>query len=311
MRRISIAVLAFALVPVACAEKSEVAAKKEAAKTQAAKPEQAPKPPPAPPSEFDALRKNIEGFAALAVSCDKGWFAKVDPSKIDKWELAIDVPSMEERCDPLLTQFQELVQPAGFRHPALDEFLRGAALVADRYMFLGFRCKKVGVRDKIPYKKMLGELRDALRADVGAMSASLERVRKLSDADLRDSGTVPVAGRIQWSHDAIARLPADFTTWIESLRKENLPIWRYSLMTSATIGTRAAGAMGAPTLAVDGAAVKAAGELATGFADAWKFWSGDYFEAEEKGSPLHYKVMKKVSDAWKKASAKAFPKAAK
>lgn len=311
MRRITILAFLFAFAFTACGDKKEAAAKKEAAKAAAAKAAETPKPPPAPPSEFEPLRKKLSEFAILATACDKGWFAKVDPNKIDKWELAIDVPSMEDKCDPLLTQFDALVEPAGFRHPVLDAYLRQAALVADRYMFLGFRCKKVGVRDKLPYKKMLTELRDALRADVAGLTDALDKVLKLSDADLRDGGALSSAERVRWSVDAVARLPGDFTTWIESQRKENLPIWRYSLATSSTIGNRAAGALGSPRLAVEGGAVKAAGDLAAAFSAAWTFWSGDYFEAEEKGSPEHYKAMKKAADGWKKAFAKAFPGAPK
>jgi hypothetical protein len=312
MRRIPILILlsVFALAA-GCGPSKEVAAKKAAADAAARKPVEAPKPPPPPPSEFDTLRKQLAEFTTLATACDKGWFAKVDPNKIDKWELAIDIPSMEEKCDPLLRLFEALYQPAGFRHPALDEYLRTAALATDRYMFLAFRCKKVGVRDKIPYKKMLTELRDALRADVAGLAPGLEKVLKLTDADLQGTGSLAIDARRTWTLDAVARLPQDFTSWISAPRKDNAPIWRYSLMTTSTIGTRAAATLGTPQLSVDPAVVKAAGDLAAALAGAWQFWSGDYFEAEEKGSPEQYKAMKKVSDGWRKAFAKAYPKAGK
>ncbi len=313
MRRVTILALltVFALAAACGGKKDSAPAKKEAAKAEAAKAAEAPKPPPAPPSEFDSLRKALTEFTTLATACDKGWFAKVDPNKIDKWELPIEVPPMEEKCDPLLRQYEALYQAAGFRHPVLDDFLRTAALATDRYMFLAFRCKKVGVRDKLPYKKMLTELRDALRADVAGLAPGLEKVLKLTDADLQGAGSLAADARRTWALDAVARLPQDFATWIESTRKENLPIWRYCLMTSSVIGTRAASSLGTPLLSVEPAVVKAAGELAASFAGAWQFWSGDYFEAEEKGSPAQYKAMKKSSDAWRKVYAKAYPKAAK
>jgi hypothetical protein len=314
MRTALTMVLAAALALGACAKKEDAAkaaaAKAEAAKVEAAKAE-APKEPPKPPSEFAALRKQMQEFALLATACSKGWFTKVDPAKIDKWELPIDIPSMEDKCDPLLQQFESMVEPAAGRHPVLDAWLRNAALVTDRYMFLAFRCKKVGVRDKVPYKKMLTELRDALVADVGAMAEGLQPALLLTDKDLRDGGDLANEPRMLWLHGAVDRLGGDFATWIAEPRKAQAPIWRYSLMTTVRIGGLAARSLGSPRLAVDAAAVEAAKGLSDAFAGAWSFWKGDYFEAEEAQSPAIQKAFKKAEVAWKKASAKAWPDAAK
>ena len=253
----------------------------------------------------------MKDFVVLANACDKAWFSRVDPDKIDKWELPVDVREMEAQCDPLPGQYEALVKAAAFRNPRLDEYLRTAAMVADRYMFLALRCQKVSVRDKLPFKKMLTGLRDALRTDIATLGAGLEGVLKLSDAELRDGGDLSGNDRAEWTVGAVRRLPADFQAWIATQRPENLPIWRFGLMTSAAMGTRAAAAMGAARLALDPGLVKAGQDLATTFDQAWNFWSGDYFEAEEKGSPAHYKAMKKTVDAWKKAFAKAYPNAPK
>lgn len=315
MRTTWIIALAAALALAACGKKDGGATKAEAAKAEAAKAEaakaEAPKEPPKPPSEFAPLRKRMQDFAQLALACNKGWFTKVDPSKIDKWELPIDIPSMEDKCDPLLQQFEALVEPASFRHPVLDAWLRNAALVTDRYMFLAFRCKKVGVRDKLPYKKMLTELRDALQADVAAMAAGLEPALMLTDRDLRDGGELANEPRMLWVHGAVDRLGRDFNTWIAEPRKAQAPIWRYSLMTSERMGQLAARTLGAPRWGIDAAAVEAGAALSKAFSDAWAFWKGDYFEAEEAQSPAIYKAFKKAETAWKKASAKTWPDAAK
>lgn len=265
---------------------------------------EAPKPPPSP---FAGLRKKVEDFTVLASACSRAWFTKVDPDRIDRWELAVDVPGMEQKCDPLLQKYQDLLEEAAFRHPVLDQWLRTAASVTDRYFFLAFRCKKVGVKDKKPYKKMLAQLRDDLVGDVQALEKALEPALALTDRDLETGGDLGNEPRLIWIHGAIHRLPEDFQRWIEGPRKEQAPIWRFGLMTSNLVAQKALPALSAPKWQVPEATVAAAKGLVEAFSAAWQFYKGDYFEAEEQQAPGLYKAFHKAEAAWKKASQKTWP----
>lgn len=265
---------------------------------------EAPKPPPSP---FAGLRKKVEDYTVLASACSRAWFTRVDPDRIDRWELAVDVPGMEQKCDPLLQKYQDLLEDAAFRHPAMDEWLRIAASVTDRYFFLAFRCKKVGVRDKKPYKKMLAQLRDDLVGDVQALEKALEPALALTDRDLETGGDLGNEPRLLWIHQAIQRLPDDFQRWIEGPRKEQAPIWRFGLMTSELVARKALPALSAPKWQVPEATVAAAKGLVEAFSAAWQFYKGDYFEAEEQQAPGLYKAFHRAEAAWRKAAQKTWP----
>ena len=113
MRFASSLIMLVAIVLAGCSGRTPppnpAAAGGEAAPVQSTAVEQVAKQPPAPPpSRHAALREGIDGWLKLASTCQKRWFAKVDPAKLDKWELPVDVPSMDDDCDKLVFDFEAL-----------------------------------------------------------------------------------------------------------------------------------------------------------------------------------------------------------
>lgn len=314
MRRVAtigfIGLATVALAVAGCGGKGQDAAKPKAKaeekKAEAGKAAETPKEAPKPRSEFDDLREGLKDYVTLLADCDKAWFAKVDPDKIDKWELPVDVKTMEPRCDPLLNQYEKLMEKGAFRSPVMDEFLRTSALAADRYLLLAFRCKKVGVRDKVPYKKELAELRDALRADVAKLKEDVAKVLALSDAQLQVTA-LPPADTVKWADGTLQRIKDDFKAWVQEPRKvENQkPTWRYSLRTGALMATRAAAALKLASTATPEGLADPAQALADAYQSATTFFTGDYFEKEEEQGPKVYKEMAKADTAYRNAARKA------
>jgi hypothetical protein len=253
----------------------------------------------APKTETDALREAIKDYVTLLADCDKQFFADVKPERIDKWELPVNVKAMESQCDRLLGLYEDMLARGAFRAPALDDFLRAAAVSADRYLVLGLHAKKVGVKDHIPYKKDLSELRDTLRADVAKLKESVGPVLALPDAALNASlGGDELAAR---AAPALNRLRGDLKDWIEVPVKASKPTWRYSLRTSQAIAERAAATLKAAGSSAGGAAV----DLAKAFGAAVTFYTGAYFDTEEQEGPKVRKPVIQADTAWRNALRKA------
>lgn len=254
-------------------------------------------------TEIELLREAISDFVTLAADCDKQWFSDVKPERIDKWELPVNVKDMENQCDRLLRIFEELLDKGAYRCPELDDFLRIAASVADQYLILAYRCKKVGVRDKLPYKKEVAELRDALRAEVSKLKEEVGKVLDMSDTALKGA---MVSDVMSLADAALLRLRNDYKQWIETPVKEGKPTWRYSLRTSDTIAARAvltlrsrAGVSAQPLIAP-------AEELSRAFTAAVHFYTGNYFDTEEEEGPKLRAAFNKADNQYRQASRRMF-----
>jgi hypothetical protein len=184
--------------------------------------------------------------------------------------------------------------------------VRDAALTADRYLVLGFRCKKVGVKDKIPFKKEIGELRDALRADVARLKESVGTVLEQDDKALVSHASTPADELARIANAAVSRLREDLRTWVETPLKESKPTWRYSLRTTLAI------AKGATAVLQAGPQAPGLGPAADGlvksFDSAVTFYTGSYFDAEEKEGPKVRGAVVRADAAYRTAARKAFKK---
>jgi len=266
-----------------------------------------PPPPPPPPvkSDYDKLRDAAKDFVTRMSDCDRRWFADVQPDRIDKWDLPVDVKAMESECDRVLGQFEALLEQGAFRSAALDGFLRLAATASDRYLVLGYRCKKVGVRDKIPYKAEVAAIRDALRADVARLNEAIAPVLALTDADLRTNEQAAPESLPGLADPVLARVRTDMKDWIEQSLKDKKPTWRYSLRTSELLARRAASALKSRGGAGVQDLAAAADALSLAWAEAVKFYTGAYFDSEEKEGPKIRRAVATADVAYRNAGRKA------
>ncbi|MBM4395774.1 MAG: hypothetical protein FJ087_08795 [Deltaproteobacteria bacterium] len=300
MRTITIlsAVVALAATGAACK------GTKKAEPAPAAAPAEAPAPPkPTPPkSAMDEVRDAVRDFVSLLADCDKDWFADVKPERLDNWDLPVNVKAMEANCDRLLPMFETVLDKGAFRNALLDDFIRAAALASDHYLFLGFRSKKVGVRDKVALKAEIAGLRDGLRADVAKLKESVGQVLGMDDVAMRQysshADALPKA-----ADAALSRLRADVKQWIEQPVKDAKPTWRYSLRTSETIASRAVAAV--RFKGVGGAMTDPADGLAGAFASAVKFYTGNYFDTEEKEAAKYVNAVIRADGPYRLAARKA------
>jgi len=305
MRFASSLVMLVAIVLAGCSGRTPppnpAAAGGEAAPVQSTAVEQVAKQPPAPPpSRHAALREGIDGWLKLASTCQKRWFAKVDPAKLDKWELPVDVPSMEDDCDKLVFDFEALSKENLLKGPELDSLFGRMAMVTDLYTHLALRCRKVGVKDRVPFKQMIAGLRDRLGAEVEAVANEGAAVLALDDDMLvRD-----VSGQAMMDRalGALGRVKSDMDEWIVKPRKEVGPVFKYSLKVS---GRLAAGASEA--LAADASLPEKFRMSASALSKAWTvvsdFYAGDYLAEEEAKSDFLQKSVVKAFIAYDKALA--------
>jgi hypothetical protein len=264
-----------------------------------------PAPPPPPPkSEYDKLRDAAKDFVTRMSDCDRRWFADVQPDRIDKWDLPVDIKAMEAECDRVLGLYETLLDQGAFRSAAMDGFLRLAATASDRYLVLGYRCKKVGVRDKIPYKAEVAAIRDALRADVARLNEAIAPVLALTDADLRTNQQASPESLPALADPVLARVRTDMKDWIEQSLKDKKPTWRYSLRTSEVLARRAASALKSRGGAGAQDMAAAADALAAAWAEAVKFYTGAYFDTEEKEGPKIRRAVATADVAYRNAARK-------
>lgn len=275
------------------------AAGAEAGSVQPAGSEQVAKQPPAPPpSRHAAMRDGIGGWLELASTCQNRWFRKVDPARLDKWELPVDVPAMEDDCDKLVFDYEALSKDYLLKGPELDSLFVRMAMVTDLYTHLALRCRKVGVKDRVPFKQMIAGLRDRLGAEVEAVVKEGTAVLALDDDTLvREVRDQAMMDR---SLKALGRVTADMDEWIVKPRKEVGPVFKYSLKVS---GRLAGGA--AEALAQDASLPEKFRTAAAGLSKAWTvvsdFYAGDYLAEEEAKAEFLQKSVLKASVAYDKA----------
>lgn len=257
------------------------------------------KPPPTPEA---LLRGAVRDLVALAERCDQAHFAHVEPERIKRWELPVDVKAMEGECDVILSRFADLLDRGVFRHPALDRFLARAADVSDRYLLLCLRCKKVGVRDRLPYIREVSALRDALRADVAALRDLARGVLARSDEDLNAVERTPPGDVPQVAHEVFASLRDDLRRLVEVPVRDNRPVARYALRFADRRADRALTLLRSRAMVQGQALLGPAEALTRAFSAAVNFFTGDYFNADEKLPP---RVIRAVVDADRKYRAAA------
>lgn len=268
--------------------------------------EKAPEPPPKPVSEFDGLRTAIRDWVDLLGRCDDRWFARVDPSKIDNYEFPIDVDAMNAACEGLKTGMERMLDLGGFRNPDLDAFLRRAAEATDRYLMMGFRAKKISVREKLPYKQELAALRDGLRAEVAGLTSDAGKVLALTDADLNASVNDAPEAVVAWARDTLGRVRTDFKAQVEDAIPANKPIWRYGLKTTATLAQRAARALASARNGAPAGIAEPAALLASALETAAAYFTGEFFWEEDEKIDANRKAVVKEIKVYDKAAAKAF-----
>jgi len=275
-----------------------------AAAPAAAAPAPAPAEPAAPVSPNAALRDGIAKWVKAVEYCDKAWFAKVDPDKLDNWELPVDVSSMEDDCGHIITEFQELSRDNLFKGRALDGLVRRMATVTDLYTHLAFRCRRIGVRERLPYKKMLVSLRDTLRAEVAALGTDAGTVLALDDAKLIEAASVTGQDLVSWADGNLARVGSDLETWVIKPRKEVGPIMKYSLGVSGALAVKSAAALASSGAAADAKLQEAATVLAHAYEVVTGFFTGDYLAEEEAKAPALYKSVARAFAAYQKVAAR-------
>ncbi|HOI09477.1 MAG TPA: hypothetical protein PK313_03270 [Myxococcota bacterium] len=268
----------------------------------------APEPPPKPASEFDGLRTAIADWVDLLGRCDERWFARVEPSKIDNYEFPVDVDAMNAACEGLRTGMERMLDLGGFRNPRMDQFLRRAAQTTDRYLMMGFRAKKISVRDKLPYKQELTALRDGLRAEVAGLKAEAAEVQALTDADLNASSNDAPEAVVAWARDTLGRVRADFKAQVEDAIPTNKPVWRYGLKTTAVLAKRAAAALASARNGAPGAVVVPAQAMSGALETAAAYFTGEFFWEEDEKIDANRKTVVKAIAAYDKVAAKAFKK---
>ncbi|OQC37442.1 MAG: hypothetical protein BWX66_01311 [Deltaproteobacteria bacterium ADurb.Bin058] len=301
-------VLVGLVAAVACQKPAPV---KEAPKQEeVAKPEAAPAPAPEPEpvSEFAALRTAIKDWVDLLKRCDEGWFARVDPSKIDNYEFPIDVDAMTSFCYDLRTGMDKMLELGAFRNQQLDSFLREAATATDRYLIMSFRAKKISVKDKLPYKKELTALRDDLRAEVGALQKRAEQILALADADFHAISNAPASEVVTIARETLGRVRADFKAFVEDSIPTNKPVWRYSFKTTVALAKEAISALKAPRNGAPEAIAAPATALAQGLDSAVEYFGGEFFWEEDEKIDATRKSVVKVINAYDKAASKIFKK---
>lgn len=307
--RIMVVVVAFAVA--GCSSKSAsppnpsaVEAEPVQAAPEAAKAEAAPVKQEAPVSANDRLRQDIREWVNLAKKCDAKWFAAVDPSKLDKWELPVDVQSMEDMCDKLIFGQVDLAKTALFKGRALDSLVRRTALATDMYTHVALRSRKVGVKDKLPFKKMLTELRDRLRAEVAGIVKDADAVLALDDAKLVEDGSVEGTEMIAWADGNLRRVGSDMDTLVAAPRKEIGPLWRYSLIVSRVLVAKSSDAINSAKSDADVKVKLAASELSTAWLAYADFFIGDFLPEEEIKTPKLTKPVKKAIAKYEKVAGK-------
>ncbi len=258
-----------------------------------------------PPTREALLREAVRDLVALAERCDRAHFAHVEPERIKRWELPVDVKAMEGECDALLSGFTDLLDRGVLRHPGLDRFLARAADVSDRYLLLCLRCKKVGVRDRLPYIREVSALRDALRADVAALRDLAREVLALSDEDLKTVERTPPRDVPRLAHEVFASLRGDLRRLVEVPMRDEKPTARYALRLADRRADRALTLLRTRAMVEGQALLGPADALTRAFSAAVNFFTGDYFNADEKLPP---RVIRAVVDADRKyrAAAKRF-----
>ncbi len=309
IRSVSWMGLGFVVVLVACQGPSGKAPEPmKAPKPQTAPAEKAPEPPPRPASEFDELRTTIREWVDLLGQCDERWFARVDPGRIDNYEFPIDVDAMNTACEGLKTGMDQMLVLGGFRNPRVDGFLRRAAEATDRFVIMGFRAKKISVREKLPYKAELTALRDELRAEVAGLKSDAGKMLAMTDADLNASVNDAPEAVIAWARDTLGRVHADFKAHVEDAIPVNKPIWRYGLKTTATLSKRAAGAFASPRNGAPAGIIEPAAALAAALEKGAAYFTGEFFWEEDEKIDANRKALAKVIKAYDKAATKAFRK---
>jgi len=268
----------------------------------------APEPSPKPVSEFEGLRTAIREWVDLLGQCDERWFARVDPGRIDNYEFPIDVDAMNAACEGLRTGMDRMVDRGGFRNPRMDEFLRAAAEATDRFLMMGFRAKKISVRDKLPYKKELAALRDGLRAEVKGLRESAAEVLALTDADLNASSNDAPEEVVAWARTTLGRVRADFKAQVEDAIPANKPVWRYGLKTTAVLAKRAATALGSARNGAPTAVVAPAQAMASALEVAAAYFGGEFFWEEDEKIDQNRKTVVRSIAAYDKVAGKAFRK---
>lgn len=250
-----------------------------------------------PPTREALLREAVRDLVALAERCDEAHFARVEPERIKRWELPVDVKAMEGECDALLSRFTDLLDRGVFRHPALDRFLARAAAVADQYLLLCLRCKKVGVRDRLPYIREVSALRDALRADVAALRDLAREVLTLSDEDLKAVERTPASDVPRLAHEVFASLREDLRRLVEVPIRDERPTARYALRLADRRADRALTLLRSRAMVQGQALLGPADALTRAFSAAVNFFTGDSFNQDEKLPP---RVIRAVVDADRK-----------
>ncbi len=267
--------------------------------------EQAPPPEPKH-SEPAQLREKLKDYVTLLSDCDRTFFADVKPERIDKWELPVNVAGMERACDDLVRRQMDLVECGGFKAPLLDQFLRQAAAVSDQYQLLAFRSKKVGVRDKEPYKRMVTDITVELRTDVGQLKEGIAPVLALSDADL--TGAVTDEELVQRAHAVFSALREDVRQGVEVPLKEGRPVLRQVLKTSDVIAATAVRSLRLlQTYHIPQSYLDAIILLTRSFSDLNEFYAGDYFETEEVEGPKRRSAVTRADQTYRNAWRRAFP----
>ncbi len=243
------------------------------------------------------VREAVRDFMVVAERCDQAHFAHVEPERIKRWELPVDVKAMESECDVLLQRFSDLLDRGALRHPTLDRFLARSADVADRYLLLCLRCKKVGVRDRLPYIREVSALRDALRADVSALRDLGREVLTLTDDDLKAVERAPAGDIPRIAHEVFASLREDLRRLVEVPLREGAPIPRYALRLSDRRADRAVTLLRSRAMVQGQALLGPAEALTHAFSAAVNFFTRDYFNADEKIPP---RVIREVVEADRK-----------
>lgn len=260
-------------------------------------PAPAPEAAKTPPTRERLLRDAVRDWTALAGQCDQAHFAHVEPERIKRWQLPVDVKAMEDECDALLSRFSDLLDSGALRHPALDRFLARAADVSDRYLLLCLRCKKVGVRDRLPYIQEVSALRDALRADVAALRDLAAAVLALGDEDLQAVERTPAGDIPRLAHEVFASLRDDLRRLVEVPIRDGRPTARHALRLADRRADRALTLLRTRAMVQGQALLGPAEALTHAFSAAVNFFTGDYFNADEKLPP---RVIRAVVDADRK-----------
>lgn len=248
------------------------------------------------PSREERIRELVKEFVALVEKCDEAFFSQVEPERIKRWELPVDVKRMEETCDAIIGKFEGLMRHC-LEQEVLDRFLDRAAKVADQYLLLCLRCKKVGVKERLPYIKELTELRDALRSEVRALKDSAQEVLKISAEEmvvlerLGPSGAAGLANRVFLSLGDYAK-----TLIVEPVR-QGRPVPRYALKLADCRANRALELFRAKASLEAQGILGPAEALTHAFSAGVNFFTGDYFNAEDK---VIKKMLGNIEDSYRR-----------